>query len=200
LWFAGVVTLGATELLHASPAEPVEVRRVAIMKLGAAILLPLLILCSLPALFRPLKSGLAAMPVWGLVALNSTRILGVSFLVLHAQDRLPAAFALVAGWGDIAIGLAAIPVAYLAYSNLAGNRGLILGWNILGLLDLIAAVGLGITASLAAHPSIGTGTGTMTLLPWLLIPGFLVPLLATTHIAIFYKFATRQVPEAAYGR
>jgi hypothetical protein len=29
----------------------------------------------------------------------------------------------------------------------------------------------------------------MTTLPWLLIPGFLVPLLATAHLAIFYRLA-----------
>ena len=38
-------------------------------------------------------------------------------------------------------------------------------------------------------------TGLMATLPWLLIPGFLVPLLATTHLVIFYRVLRRD-PEA----
>jgi hypothetical protein len=34
------------------------------------------------------------------------------------------------------------------------------------------------------------GSAIMTTLPWLLIPGFLVPLLFAVHIAIFIRLAT----------
>ena len=64
-------------------------------------------------------------------------------------------------------------------------------WNLFGLADLIAAVTLGVLSSpgplrrIFAEP----GAGLMTSLPWLLIPGFLVPLLITVHLAIFYRLA-----------
>jgi hypothetical protein len=35
----------------------------------------------------------------------------------------------------------------------------------------------------------------MTTLPWLLIPGFLVPLLASTHLAVFYRLNTADASE-----
>jgi hypothetical protein len=38
----------------------------------------------------------------------------------------------------------------------------------------------------------------MTTLPWLLIPGFLVPLLAVTHLAVFYRLrGDRIAPRSA---
>jgi hypothetical protein len=55
-------------------------------------------------------------------------------------------------------------------------------------LDLVAAVGLGVISSpgplhlIADEP----GSALMTTLPSMLIPAFLVPLLAATHLAVFY--------------
>ena len=64
-----------------------------------------------------------------------------------------------------------------------------MAWNLFGLADLATAVSLGVLSTpgplrrIFADP----GAGLMTTLPWLLIPGFLVPLLATIHLAIFYR-------------
>lgn len=74
-------------------------------------------------------------------------MLGVSFLVLHTQGRLPASFALTAGWGDIAIGVTAPLVAWLIATRGTQARRPLLMWNTLGLLDLIVAVTLGIVSS-----------------------------------------------------
>jgi hypothetical protein len=46
-----------------------------------------------------------------LVGVNTVRLLGLFFILLYAAGRLSPPFALVAGWGDVAIGLAAVPVA-----------------------------------------------------------------------------------------
>jgi hypothetical protein len=136
-----------------------------------------------------LRRGLDSVPLSLLVGVNSIRTFGVVFLLLYAAGRLPAPFATVAGWGDIAIGLTAIPIAWLAYKKGTSAQSMVMIWNTLGLLDLIAAVGLGVTSSpgplqlIFAEP----GAGIMTTLPWLLIPGFLVPLLASTHLAVFFR-------------
>ena len=76
-------------------------------------------------------------------------------------------------------------------------------WNTVGLTDLIVAVGLGVTSAPGPLQLIGSGAGSglMTTLPWLLIPGFLVPTLACTHLAIFYRLRAGFEPVAgAAGR
>jgi hypothetical protein len=143
------------------------------------------------AIYRlpPLRRRLDDVPLSWLIAVHAVRVLGVSFVLLHAHGRLPAPFAPVAGWGDIAVGLTALPVAWLAKHHAPGWRGVLTTWNVLGLLDLATAVTLGVLSSAGPLQLIHTppGTGLMSTLPWLLIPGFLVPLLAATHIAIFHR-------------
>jgi len=80
-------------------------------------------------------------------------------------------------------------VAWLAYRRTANSRPIVWIWNLIGLVDLIAAVGLGVIFSpgpqrlIFAEPS----SAIMATLPWLLIPGFLVPLLFGIHIGIFIR-------------
>src|SRR5207249_4029095 len=102
-------------------------------------------------------------------------------------------------WGDVIVGLTAGPVAWLAYKDAALARPAILLWNTFGLADLIAAVGLGTLSAPGPLRLIFSDPGTdiMTTLPWLLVPGFLVPLLASTHLAVFYRLAIRHAQPAA---
>lgn len=184
LWFVLVTAMAATGVLH-------EPHGLGTPGLGIAVLLPIVILSvrvlRSPALFR----GLQAIPLSMLVGVNVIRTFGVAFLILYGAGRLPAPFAQVAGWGDILVGLAALPVAWLVHRKGAGAHATVLLWNTLGLLDLIAAVGLGVASApgplhlIDAEPN----ADLMTTLPWLLIPGFLVPLLASTHLAVFYRLA-----------
>jgi len=186
LWFALVTVLAATEVLHYQHGLGVP-------GLGIAVLLPIAILSLSvrysPTLFRALQS----MPLSTLIGVNIIRAFGATFLLLYAVGRLPAPFAPVAGWGDILVGLTAAPVAWLAYKKGGGAHSTILLWNSFGFLDLIAAVGLGVASSPGPLHLILTepGSGIMTTLPWLLIPGFLVPLLASTHLAVFYRLSKR---------
>jgi hypothetical protein len=57
------------------------------------------------------------------------------------------------------------------------------------MLDLVAAIGLGAISAPGPIQLIFNSPGTtmMTSLAWLLIPAFIVPLLASTHLAIFYR-------------
>ena len=87
------------------------------------------------------------MPLWLLVGVHTVRLLGITFVILYAANRLPAPFAPVAGWGDIFVGATALPVAWLAYRQPANSRPIIWIWNLIGLVDLIAAVGLGVISS-----------------------------------------------------
>lgn len=184
LWFLLVTIMAVTEVLTYQHG-------VGVPGLGIAVMLPIVIL-SVTVLRTPsLRRALQTIPLSLLIGVNVIRAFGVTFLILYAAGRLPAPFAPVAGWGDVVVGLAAGPVAWLAYMRGAAARPTVWVWNTLGLLDLIAAVGLGATSSPGPLQLIFTepGAGIMTTLPWLLIPGFLVPLLASTHLAVFYRLS-----------
>lgn len=182
IWFMVVTILAATEVFHYQHGLGVQ-------GLGVAVMLPIVILSG-GVLFSPtLHRALQNIPLSMLIGVNVVRILGVTFLILYATGRLPGPFAPIAGWGDILVGMAAGPVAWLFYKKGIAVRPTVLLWNTLGLVDLIAAVGLGVVSSPGPLRVIFTepGSAIMTTLPWLLIPGFLVPLLATTHLALFYR-------------
>jgi hypothetical protein len=136
-----------------------------------------------------LRARLAAVPVSTLVAINVVRFLGLNFLVLHGAGRLPATFALFAGWGDVAMAGSALLVALMMRQGETTTRTLVLLWNGVGLLELTVAFTLGVTSApgplqlLHAEPS----TAMLRSLPWFLIPGYLLPLIVIAHLAIFWK-------------
>jgi hypothetical protein len=189
-WFMLVTLLAATEVLH-------DEHGLGVSGVGVAVILPIVILCVAVLRSPTLHGSLRAIPLSTLIGVNVIRAFGVMFVLLHAAGRLPAPFAPVAGWGDILVGLTAVPVAWLASKKGTAAHSTVWIWNIFGLVDLIAAVGLGVVSSpgplrlIFAEP----GSGIMTTLPWLLIPGFLVPLLASTHLAVFYRLSTAEAHE-----
>src|SRR6185437_15159922 len=99
---------------------------------------------------------------------QTARILGAVFVILEAMQLLPARFALSAGYGDIFIGA----TAWFAATRLAkpANRALFILWQTLGIVDLVSAVALGVTAGL--FQSSGPNMHLVTVLPLSLIPTF----------------------------
>lgn len=196
-WFAVVVALGATGALNLRT-------ELGVPALGVAVVLPIAVLCFAFLGIAPVRAAVSAMPLPALIAVHVLRILGVLFLLLHAKQLLPAPFAPVAGWGDIFVGVTAGPVAWIAARAGGRGRGLVLAWNIIGFLDLVAAVGLG--ASSAPGPlrlfTEPPGSSIMTTLPWIIVPCFLVPSLVALHVAIFYRLsrAAREMPSRLVGR
>ena len=126
-----------------------------------------------------------SIPQAWLLAIHWPRLVGATFLVLLAEHRLPAVFARPAGWGDVLIGLAALPVAAAYLAGRSGSRRLAVAFNLLGLADFVGAIGTGFLASPSpfrlffSQPS----TSLMTVLPLVLIPTFVVPLLTLVHAA-----------------
>ncbi|HSC09288.1 MAG TPA: hypothetical protein VLD59_20870 [Steroidobacteraceae bacterium] len=183
VWFGAVVLLGETGVLAANP--------LGIVGIGALVLAPIVILAYLAGRVPLLRQVLLQTPVPIFVLVHVGRILGIGFLVLHAQGRLAAPFAPVAGWGDIFIALTAVPVALLLASRPGvASRNLALAWNTLGMIDLVVAVGLGVTSAPDSPLQVFTqapGTAVMSGLPMLLVPVFLVPLYFLSHMAIFHR-------------
>ena len=104
------------------------------------------------------------------------------FLILYQHGALPGVFAIPAGWGDIAIGITAPIVAW--YWKRPFPSKIFIVWNVLGSLDLVMAVSLGVLAS-ATPVGVLAGDVTTRLMgqfPLSLIPTFFVPLLLILHL------------------
>lgn len=119
-----------------------------------------------------------------LTLVQAWRIVGFVFLVLSTYHILPAAFALPAGWGDMAIGATALFVAMrLANPN---HRMAFIVWQLLGMTDLVLAITLGGAGRFLDPQAFGMAGGAtttpMTVLPLSLIPTFAVPLLFILHV------------------
>jgi hypothetical protein len=113
---------------------------------------------------------------------HALRIVGVTFLVVMGLGQLPAVFALPAGLGDVAVGVAAPLVAY----RLSRGRGrtAAVWFNMMGIVDLVVAVGIGYLAGLGPHRLLQSTPSTLavTLLPLVLIPTTAVPLAVALHL------------------
>ena len=195
LWFVLVLRLGANDALHYE-------RGIGVPGLGLAVLLPILILTGLTFATRTGRARLAAAPLPALIAAQGVRVLGVSFVLLHAAGRLPAPFAPVAGWGDILVGALALPVALMVARGTVWAHGSATAWTLLGILDLLAAVGLGVTASPGPLQVFLTepDSSLMTGLPWIIIPCFLVPSLFSLHLMTLARLRAGSIETTGLAR
>jgi hypothetical protein len=143
----------------------------------------------------PLVAGLVSDPRTSalLVLPHMLRVLGVVFLIVMIQGQLPAVFAVPAGLGDIAIGVAA---PFLARQLARGHavRGAAVRFHVLGILDLVVAAGIAamVTSGLL---DVTPSTDLLRLLPLALVPTAAVPLAVALHIV-----ALRQLHTAAAAR
>ena len=133
------------------------------------------------------RDALLSVPIAALVGINGFRIAGVLFLLLFADGRLSAPFAVSAGSGDIITGITAIPIVAIAVSHRHVSRRLLAAWNAFGALDLVVALTLAALSAPGTRFRVfteGPGTAAMTTLPWILAATFLVPLYFLTHFTI----------------
>jgi hypothetical protein len=129
---------------------------------------------------------------------HTLRVVGVVFLIVMAMGHLPAAFALPAGLGDIAIGVAAPFVARrLARGN--GRAGAV-RFNVLGILDLIVAGSIAFLLGPFGPFEVTPSTAPLRLLPLALIPTTAVPLAIALHIVSLRRLGTAAKPEQGEAR
>jgi hypothetical protein len=168
-----------TQLGHQVPWLPVA---------AAGFLGALLALSRIPAVARALSApGMASR----LVLPHSFRVAGVVFLLAMALGHLPALFALPAGLGDIATGIAA-PLVARRLSQGTGRRAA-LWFNAFGLTDLLAALALGaLTGYNLLH--VTPSSAAIGELPLALIPTVAVPLLFALHITSLSTLIRAQRP------
>lgn len=181
-WFVAIVGLAAVGVFGANRVSGV-------IAVGMAVLVPVIIALAV-ALLPGVRAIARGLPLALLVALNIGRLVGAFFLILFDDGRLPSTFAHSAAWGDITTAVLAIPVARMIYQRTSGWRVTTLVWSIFGLADLVVAVCLGV-GSAPKFPLRfifdAGNTDIIGLLPWVLIPGFLVPLYIILHLTVFYQ-------------
>jgi hypothetical protein len=132
-----------------------------------------------------LKTVLATIPLPWLVGVQFYRVLGLNFLLLYSLGRLPGEFAIPAGWGDVAVGFTAPVVGYLLYRGYRWSCLAALGWNVVGILDLIVAVAMGFLSSPGPFQALALANPNMliTAFPLVLVPLYAVPLSILLHLA-----------------
>jgi hypothetical protein len=193
-WLLVVLAAGGAGLFRASPdvAFPVIAVGVALPIIAGLVVLPRL---------SGFKKLTASIPQAWLLAAQTPRILGAIFLVLYAQDKLPAHFALTAGIGDLAVGLAAPAVAFWYAAGRPGRHGLAMAFNVVGLLDLVMAIGTGFLSAPSPLQVFATtpSTEVMTVLPMVLVPAFLLPTLLTVHVISIRRLLAARRGVAASG-
>ena len=172
VWLVAALMIGASGVLGRLPVPPPAIA------IGLTILVLLVIRVS-----RSARDGAWALGPSALVVFHLTRIAaGAYFLLLHSRGVLPGEFAIPAGWGDIAVGVAAIGVLALCLPvrTRAQRVGLIV-WNTAGLIDILGVLGNG-ARIFASDPAFGVP---FTALPLALLPTFVVPLVIVSHVLLF---------------
>ena len=122
-----------------------------------------------------------------LIRLHLWRLVGIVFLVLMVRGQMPALWALPAGIGDILIAATAPWIAGQVDSPRGKRRAI--AWNLLGISDLVVAVGLGIMTSPGPTQVFDTvpTSELITRFPLALVPTFLVPLAFTLHVVSLWQ-------------
>jgi hypothetical protein len=174
-WFFGAIGLGISGAL-ATSGPP--------LLLAATIATPLLLFAADGRFGHPLFGGLTALGLSALVAAQTYRVVGAVFVVAAADGALPAGFALPAGLGDVAVGMAAPFVAAAIVAGKPYARRLAVAWNLFGLADLIVAVTLGLAHSSSALGFLASSptTDAVARYPLSLVPTFLVPISIILHV------------------
>lgn len=162
--------------------------------LGLGLLAGILLL-----LFSPVfRQILRAVPQTWFVGIHAIRITGFLFLALMDMNLLPAEFALSAGYGDMAVGALALGMVYVLEKRKPYARTLLVGWNLLGLLDFISALATGgIYIVPFAAQLTASGVSLSYLNYVLIVPSFGVPIYALLHIYSLYKTTAKRVNESA---
>lgn len=129
------------------------------------------------------RQSVDAVPLRALIGIHAARFIGIAFLILAARGVLSPLFAERAGWGDITTAAIAVVLVLVGLVTTVPRR-VLLAWNVLGMLDLIVAVG---TAVFVVVRGDVPGMEPLLTLPFILVPIFAVPLLFATHVALFRR-------------
>jgi len=153
------------------------------------VLVPLLIGALALRRSQVLSRVVDAVPQSWVIGAQVYRVVGITIVVLGATGELPGVFAWPAGFGDVAVGLLAAMVAWVASRDSRGRSWMIGAWNVLGLADFAVAFATGFLSSPSPfqrlafdHPNVLVST-----FPLVLIPTFVVPVSVLLHVVSLMK-------------
>jgi hypothetical protein len=181
-WLALVWILGVRGVFARSPGTPP-------LPILLGVIVPVAGFLVAFRFFRAFRESVLSHDLRLGVGIQAWRFVGFGFLALYAHGVLPAAFALPAGLGDMAIGISApwVMLTLIRRPAFAASR-LFVAWNMLGILDLVAAVGSGGLNMLFARGITGEiTTRPMAEMPLILIPVYFVPIFLMLHIAALFQ-------------
>jgi hypothetical protein len=169
LWTLAALAVGVSGILVGYPVRVAQA-------IGASLTLAQILLFAVSKSFRQSAMG------WSLRSLTlfqSWRIIpGSLFLYyFYALHQLPFSFAVIGGFGDILVGLTAIPICPLGSADRPHLVKTLLAWQALALFDLLFVIRAAFMASLA-DPNI---MRPLTHLPLVLLPLMLVPITLFAH-------------------
>ena len=166
--------------------------------IALAIGAPILVGTFLLFRWKKVQEIIAVVPQSWLVGFQFYRIIGVTFLVLHAAGQLPGIFALPAGYGDLFVGLTALLVGTAYAQNHARRDQLVTLWNWFGIADLVIALATGFLSSPSRFQlfSLDAPNFLIGSFPLVMIPIYAVPLSIVLHLASLTKMR-RQEPATA---
>ena len=133
----------------------------------------------------PLLQNIAgSIPVHWLVGVQVFRFMGIGFLSFYALGLIPGEFALPTGWGDVLVGILAVPVALLLWMKQAFAKQLAIWWNWLGIADLAMAITLGNITFPRPFQMLPTTPDNLliAMYPLVMVPLFAVPLSLLLHL------------------
>ena len=177
-WLLVVVVAGTAGVFEPGPGRP------PLALLAAIVVPPTLFLLAYRASVGFRRFALS-LDLRLLTAVQAWRVLGGMFLVLYAFKLRPALFAVPAGLGDVAVGVAAVFVLRAMINGHPNWRRRVRLLNLGGLLDFVGAITTGV---LTSSSSLGvfapvTPMPSMGMMPLSLVPTFLVPLWTIVHLA-----------------
>lgn len=183
VWFGMAYAIGTEGWLQNETGSPLA-------PIALSAIVPVALFAALYATVPRFKAFALAQDLETLTLLQTWRVIGFGFLTLYAYGVLPGLFAYPAGFGDVAVGLAAVAVVLQLRQNpdfAKTNR--FLWFNYAGLLDFAVAVG---TAGLSAGAFpifVGNGvtSAPMDVWPLNLFPSFIVPLFVIAHLTVLLK-------------
>ena len=163
------------------------------------VLTPIVVGILLSSTWRPLRRIVETVPQQWLVGVQLYRTLGIIFLMLYAVGRLPAAFALPAGVGDVCVGLLAPFVALAQTRKSPYANSLLRAWNLLGLADLVVALTTGFLTSPSPLQKFAFDAPNTLIsrYPLVMVPVFLVPIAILLHLASLQKLRQTETVQSA---
>lgn len=148
--------------------------------IGLTVISGTLLILALAKFNRKFRDSFNAIATEQLICWHAIRApIGAAFLVMASEEMMPDLFAKRAGYGDIFIAITGV-LAVAIIATMSNNKLTVpvyLVWNILGLVDLLLAVGTGIYLALHIPDSMIW----IARLPLLLVPTFILPVLFATH-------------------